>query len=85
MNEFGNYNNEEGGVLTKKFLTKITADKSGKKAPHYLVVNGYFNTKSSMSLEDVLNHMYSRGYKFKEFISNERNINAEMIFERIEG
>ena len=82
MNEFGNYNVEEGGVLTKKFLTKITTDKASKKAPHYLVVNGYFNTKNGMSLEDVLNHMHSRGYKFKEFISNERNINAEMIFER---
>lgn len=83
----GNYNHEKEGLITEDFLEQVieaVVQQCKKVEAKYVTVHGYYNLKkaSSMTLQQILNFMYSKGYSFKFFISQDRNIMAEMLFER---
>lgn len=75
----GNYNHDNEGVVTEKFLTNVI-EASGKS--HYLTVRGYFNLPKTITLQSYLCFMHSKSYKFVSFITQDRNIGAEILFER---
>jgi hypothetical protein len=84
LNISGNYNHDKEGVITEEFLDQViksAINEAKKKEAKYLTIKGYYNLKESMSLQQILNFMHSREYKFKEFIFQDRNIQAEMLFE----
>jgi hypothetical protein len=83
LNILGNYNHNNEGVITEEFLNLVISEatKDGKFA-HYITLKGYYNLPNTLELQQLLNIMYSKGFSFKEFISQDRNIFAEMLFVR---
>lgn len=79
----GNYNHDNGGVVTEGFLEKVI--KAAGKDARYVTVHGYFNLgkPNTMTFQGILNFMYSKNYKFVTIISQEGKLQAEILFQHI--
>jgi hypothetical protein len=79
MNITDNYNHDSEGCITTDFLNEVIKQ---HKQPKYLTIKGYFNTPHAMTLQEVLNYMWSKNYDFQRFITLDRII-GEMIFKKV--